>query len=81
MNHEVLLGGCAPDASSGGCAVSRALSTAASALLETVARLALAALVLVALTVRLMLVAALTRAAPDLRGAAAFGRLPKSPSV
>jgi hypothetical protein len=64
--------------------VSRALSTAASALLETVARLALVAIVLVALALRLVLVlavrAAKPRAASDLH-TAALGRFPNPPSA
>jgi hypothetical protein len=60
--------------------MSRALSTAASVLLETVARLALLVLVLVALAVRLVLVAARPRAAADLH-TAALGRFPNPPSA
>jgi len=59
--------------------VNRAFSTAASALLETLARVALVVLVLVALVVRLVFLAAvrvaIPRTAPELH-TAALGRLP-----
>ena len=75
--------GWAANERSGARLMSRALSVAAWALLETVARFTLVSLLLVTLAIRVAVLAALfavsPRAAPDVT-AAALGRFPDPPS-